>query len=95
MTAGGGSKDFFVSYSGADRAWAEWIAWVLEEAGYTVVLQALSQTAKRLHSLNPKLATRFLDVALEEASFSDAIQPSPRDGLFQRPPFPNFLQLNS
>jgi hypothetical protein len=40
LTAGGGSKDFFVSYSGADRAWAEWIAWVLEEAGYTVVLQA-------------------------------------------------------
>src|SRR5512132_1862861 len=40
LTAGEGSKDFFVSYSGADRAWAEWIAWVLEEAGYTVVLQA-------------------------------------------------------
>jgi hypothetical protein len=40
LTAGGGSKDFFVSYSGADQAWAEWIAWVLEEAGYTVVLQA-------------------------------------------------------
>src|SRR5512147_751226 len=40
LTAGGGSKDFFVSYSGVDRAWAEWIAWVLEEAGYTVVLQA-------------------------------------------------------
>src|SRR5512132_2891833 len=40
LTASGGSKDFFVSYSGADRAWAEWIAWVLEEDGYTVVLQA-------------------------------------------------------
>lgn len=40
MTACGGSKDFFVSYSGVDRAWAEWIAWVLEEAGSTVVLQA-------------------------------------------------------
>src|SRR5512132_2883353 len=40
LTAGEGSKDFFVSYSGADRAWAEWIAWVLEEAGYTVLLQA-------------------------------------------------------
>jgi len=33
-------KDFFISYTQADKAWAEWIAWVLEEAGYSVVLQA-------------------------------------------------------
>ena len=31
-------KDFFISYHEADRTWAEWIAWQLEEAGYTVVL---------------------------------------------------------
>ncbi|HBL26922.1 MAG TPA: hypothetical protein DD490_08820 [Acidobacteria bacterium] len=30
----------FVSYNQADRAWAEWIAWVLEENGYTAVIQA-------------------------------------------------------
>lgn len=33
-------KDFFVSYNKADRVWAEWIAWQLEEARYTVVIQA-------------------------------------------------------
>ena len=33
-------RDFFISYNSADRAWAEWIAWQLEEAGYTTVLQA-------------------------------------------------------
>jgi hypothetical protein len=33
-------KDFFVSYNSADKTWAEWIAWVLEEHGYTVVIQA-------------------------------------------------------
>ena len=33
-------KDFFISYTDADRRWAEWIAWTLEEAGYTSVLQA-------------------------------------------------------
>lgn len=33
-------KDFFVSYNSHDRAWAEWIAWTLEEAGYSVVIQA-------------------------------------------------------
>jgi hypothetical protein len=33
-------KDFFISYNKADRQWAEWIAWTLEESGYTVVIQA-------------------------------------------------------
>src|SRR6476661_571816 len=33
-------KDFFISYAGPDRNWAEWIAWHLEETGYTTVLQA-------------------------------------------------------
>jgi tetratricopeptide (TPR) repeat protein len=37
--------DFFVSYAHADRAWAEWIAWQLEEAGYSTVLQAWDFTA--------------------------------------------------
>lgn len=31
---------FFVSYNSADGEWAEWIAWQLEEAGFTTVLQA-------------------------------------------------------
>ena len=33
-------KDFFISYTSADRHWAEWIAWQLEEAEYSVELQA-------------------------------------------------------
>ncbi len=32
--------DFFISYNKADRAWAEWIAWQLEAAGYTTVIQS-------------------------------------------------------
>lgn len=32
-------KDFFVSYTGKDSEWAEWVAFVLEEEGYTAVLQ--------------------------------------------------------
>jgi hypothetical protein len=32
--------DFFVSYTSADRAWAEWVAWQLEQAGYSVIVQA-------------------------------------------------------
>lgn len=33
-------RDFFISYTGVDRQWAEWIAWVLEESGYRVLVQA-------------------------------------------------------
>ncbi|WP_116438866.1 toll/interleukin-1 receptor domain-containing protein, partial [Pseudofrankia asymbiotica] len=32
--------DFFVSYTSADRRWAEWVAWQLEDAGYRVLIQA-------------------------------------------------------
>jgi hypothetical protein len=33
------STDFFISYTGADQAWAEWIAETLERAGHSTVLQ--------------------------------------------------------
>src|SRR5687768_12910229 len=35
-----GSPDFFVSYTRADRTWAEWIGWELERAQLKVFLQA-------------------------------------------------------
>ena len=33
-------RDFFISYNRYDADWAEWIAWILEENGYTVTIQA-------------------------------------------------------
>jgi len=33
-------KDFFISYNREDKQWAEWIAWQLEEAGFSVIIQA-------------------------------------------------------
>ncbi|MFF1297406.1 MULTISPECIES: toll/interleukin-1 receptor domain-containing protein [unclassified Streptomyces] len=44
MGAGTGASDgtsgqvWFISHAGADRAWAEWIAWQLEDAGHRVEL---------------------------------------------------------
>jgi TIR domain len=32
--------DFFISYTQVDRLWAEWVAWHLEAAGHTVLVQA-------------------------------------------------------
>ena len=43
----GDRADFFVSHAGADRAWAEWVAWQLTEAGYTVELDVWDWAAGR------------------------------------------------
>lgn len=32
-------KNFFISYNKADTRWAEWVAWQLEDAGYSTILQ--------------------------------------------------------
>jgi tetratricopeptide (TPR) repeat protein len=48
VTHSGGDEpawDFFVSYAQVDRAWAEWIAWLLEEDGYRVLVQAWDMVA--------------------------------------------------
>ncbi|MGR6963933.1 FxSxx-COOH system tetratricopeptide repeat protein [Geodermatophilus sp. URMC 61] len=34
----GEQTDFFISHAGRDTAWAEWLAWQLQEAGYRVEL---------------------------------------------------------
>jgi tetratricopeptide (TPR) repeat protein len=39
ITGGTEMRYFFISYNKADRQWAEWIGWQLEEQGFTVFLQ--------------------------------------------------------
>ncbi len=39
--------DFFVSHAGADRAWAEWVAWQLRDAGYLLELDVWDWAAGR------------------------------------------------
>ena len=34
----GRGTDFFISHAGRDTGWAEWLAWQLHDAGYTVEL---------------------------------------------------------
>jgi hypothetical protein len=50
---------FFISYTSADQAWAEWIAWQLEAAGYQTVLQAWDFTPGTdwVHSMHQAAAT--------------------------------------
>ncbi|MFG3047377.1 FxSxx-COOH system tetratricopeptide repeat protein [Streptomyces sp. NPDC048202] len=32
------AQQFFISYAGTDRAWAEWVGWHLEQAGHQIIL---------------------------------------------------------
>jgi hypothetical protein len=65
------AADFFVSYTSADRAWAEWIAWQLEAEGYTVVAQAWDFTAGRdwAHEMQQATATAERVVAVLSAAY--------------------------
>ena len=45
MTQAERRVDFFISHAGRDRAWAEWVAWQLIEAGYSVVLDVWDWSA--------------------------------------------------
>jgi len=72
----GDRTDFFVSHAGADRAWAEWIAWQLLDAGYTVELDVWDWAPGQnfVLSMNDALAKCGRVVAL----FSEAYFERPR-----------------
>ena len=40
-----GQVDYFISHAGSDRAWAEWVAFHLHAAGYTVELDTQDWTS--------------------------------------------------
>ena len=69
----GDRADFFVSHAGADRAWAEWVAWQLTDAGYTVELDVWDWAAGRNFVLAMSDALERCDrmVALFSAAYFD------------------------
>ena len=70
---GGDRADFFVSHAGADRAWAEWVAWQLAEAGYTVELDVWDWAAGRnfVTAMSDALERCDRVVALFSAAYFD------------------------
>ena len=61
----------FVSYTQADRAWAEWIAWQLEDAGLSVVLQAWDFAPGRdwVHEMNQAASSARQTVAVLSSDY--------------------------
>jgi TIR domain-containing protein len=54
-------RDFFISYTATDHAWAQWIAVELERAGYTTVVQAFDfrPGADFVHQMHQATKERF------------------------------------
>jgi hypothetical protein len=82
-------RDFFISYNRAERAWAEWIAWRLEEAGYTTVIQAwdfvpgsnfvaeMDKAAKQAERTIAVLSPNYLDAQFTRPEWASAFAGDP------------------
>lgn len=82
-------KDFFISYTGNDRAWAEWIAMQLEQANYTTIIQAwdfrpgsnfvakMDDAAKRAERTLLVLSSAYLDSDYAFAEWAAAFRHDP------------------
>jgi pentatricopeptide repeat protein len=81
-------KDFFISYNQNDRGWAEWIAWTLEENGFSVVIQAwdfvgnwvvkmdsaMRETERTIVVLSP----HYVEALFTQPEWADAFRRDPR-----------------
>ena len=75
----GDERDFFISYTSADREWAEWIAWQLEEGGYSTVLQAWDFVPGSNFVVEMDRAARIADrtIAVLSSAYLSASFPPP------------------
>lgn len=81
--------DFFISYNKADKDWAEWIAWTLEKAGYTVIIQAwdirpgenfilkMHQATKDTDATIAVLSQNYLDAEYTKSEWAEAFAKDP------------------
>jgi len=73
-----GPIDFFVSYTGVDRAWAEWVAWQLKAANYRVRVQAWhfhagsNFVAEMQRATGAKRTLAVISAAYERSAFASA-----------------------
>ena len=85
----GTRADFFISYTAADHDAAEWIAWVLEDAGYQTVIQAwdfrpgrefvteMQQALVRAERVLAVLSPAYLDSGFARQEWNAALASDP------------------
>jgi internalin A len=81
---------FFISYTKADKAWAEWIAWTLEAAGYSTVIQAwdfrpgsnfvleMQRAATEANRTIAVLSQKYLESAFTQPEWAAAFAQDPQ-----------------
>jgi len=84
------SKHAFISYTKADRQWAEWIGWILEEAGYSVTLdvwdfrpghdfvQKMDEALKQCEKLIAVLSEDYLQADFTRPEWRSAFADDPQ-----------------
>jgi TIR domain len=82
-------KDFFVSFTGADRQWASWISWELAQAGLEVTFQdwdfgpstnfvlEMDKALKTCKRVLLVLSSRFFESRFVAAEWSSAFASDP------------------
>ena len=72
-------RDFFISYTGVNRSWAEWIAVQLEGAGYSTVLQAFdfAPGTDFVHQMQVATGTAARTIAVLVASCMSCTKSTP------------------
>ncbi len=83
-------KDFFISYTSADRQWAEWLAGQLRRVGYTTVLQSqdfhagsnfvleMDRAAKETRRTLAVLSSRYLAASFTHPEWAAAFARDPK-----------------
>src|SRR6266446_2060793 len=83
-------KDFYISYNSSDQNWAEWIAWQLEEAGYSTILQAwdfrpgssfvleMDKATKEAKRTIVVLSPHYLDAVYTQSEWAEAFRQDPK-----------------
>jgi TIR domain len=82
-------RDFFISYTGVNRSWAEWIAVQLEAAGHSTVLQAwdFRPGSDFLHEMQQATSTAARTMAvLSPAYFGSAFGEAEWRAAFHKDP---------
>jgi TIR domain len=82
-------RDFFISYTGVNRPWAEWIAVQLEAAGYSTVLQAwdFRPGSDFIHEMQQATSSAGRTIAvLSPAYFGSAFSEAEWRAAFHRDP---------
>jgi hypothetical protein len=80
-------RDFFISYNAHDRSWAEWIAWQLEEHGFSVTIQAwdfvgnwvikMDRAMQESQRTVAVLSPHYLEAAFTQSEWANAFRLDP------------------